>query len=239
MKTPTIFALAFLSATAIAGGLAMAQTAATPETAKPETAAPAQTQPQAGERGRGYRRHEGRGYGRGERMGHGEGRGQGRGEGRGEGRGMGMGRAAMLDPAQLAARKSALGITPAQENLWKEYAGAVETFAEARKGREAIDRDKVRAMSADERQKFRTGMREAMQKNRDALIKARTALVAALSDEQKAKVPSLTRAADARGDRMGGRGRDRGERHGHGYGRGDHHGRGHHGRSHEGRGHRH
>lgn len=229
MKTPTLFVLALLSATAVAGGLAMAQDAPKPETAKPEATAPAQTAPQTGGRGWGHRYHEGRGYGMGRGEGRGEHRGMGRGERRGEGRGegRGFGRGASFDPAQLASRKTELGITPAQETVWKNFASALETFAEARKGREAIDRDKVRAMSADERQKFRTAMRESMQKNREAVVKAREALVATLSDEQKAKFPALTRTADQRGPRMGqGYGRGHGEMHGRRHGR-DGHGRGH------------
>lgn len=209
MKKISIFSTAVFAAAVVAGGIALAQDT-TPQAAPGQGAGAQQTQP-----GGGYGRGQGGGYRHGWRgEGRGEGYGAGHGMGRREGRGFGGGWA---DPATLAARKTELAITPAQEKLWTDYVNAVEAIAEARKAREAIDRDKMRAMSAEDRQKFRTAQRENMQKNREALIKSRDALVAALTDEQKAKFNTGQRFAQ---NRQGGMGYGHG--HGMGYGMGRH-----------------
>jgi hypothetical protein len=132
--------------------------------------------------------------------------------------GPGMGRGAMhggpgstfADPERINDLKTELGITPAQEEAWTQYATAVqEAVAAMRTIREGVDPGTVGELSPAERFEFVSKIREQAQKQHEAVQTAANELVATLDDAQKAKaqdvLPGLAFGPGAQhGARMGG-----------------------------------
>jgi hypothetical protein len=146
--------------------------------------------------GPGMMQHMGRGMGRG--MGHGMGPGMspammqqgGAGFGAGMGAGMMHGDPGQMlaDPAQLDRLKNELGITPAQEEAWKEYANAVKDAADKMTAmHESMGPGAVRDWSPADRFAFMTSTREELHTRFQTVQAAVNELLATLDDTQKAK----------------------------------------------------
>jgi LTXXQ motif family protein len=130
----------------------------------------------------------------------GPGAGPGMMQGGGMGHGMGMGAfghgpmlGAFGDPAtRLAALKTELGITSAQEAAWNTYAKTVQDTTTAwRAEHQNIDRAKIHAMSDQERQAFFTQRQQEQQKAFDTIKASAEKLTATLSDFQKGKASEI------------------------------------------------
>ena len=185
--------------TALAGGWALAQ-AVSPG---PSGFGPRFTDSKDG-MGSGMMEHMGKG------MGHGMMKGHGMVKGTGPGMMHGMSGSG-FDPAQIAALKTELGITPAQEPVWSKYAKAVQDAAAAMKtAREGVDPKTNGKMNPADRFAFVTRMRERGEEQFEAVKLAATEFLATLDDSQKAKatdiLPGLDGfgAATMRGAHMGG-----------------------------------
>lgn len=133
------------------------------------------------------------------------------GAGMGHGMGGGMGRGAMhggpghslVDPAQIGALKTELGITPAQEPAWDSYAKTLQEAAATMKTvREGVDPEVVGKMSPPDRFAFVTKMREQGQKQFETVQKAAKELLAALDESQKAKAADILPGVADRGPGM-------------------------------------
>lgn len=140
----------------------------------------------------------GHGMGRGHGMGGGHGmegrQGMGGHGGRGRGPSEGTGQrsgALSFEPAALAALKSELGITAAQEAAWSRYEKAAQAMHTARTDRAGMDREAVRSMAPADRFAFATGMREEMRKLGDELRAAGDALLEALDAGQREKAAGI------------------------------------------------
>ena len=93
---------------------------------------------------------------------------------------------------RLTALKSELGITPAQETAWAQYAKTLQdTAAAAKTTHEGVDPNAVSKMSPSDRYAFVTKMREQRQKQFEPVKTAADALVTVLDDGQKAKARDI------------------------------------------------
>jgi LTXXQ motif family protein len=117
---------------------------------------------------------------------------------------------ALGDPARIETLKGELGISPAQEAAWAQYAKALQDAAAATKDiHEGVDPDAVSKMSPQDRFAFMTKMREQGQKQFETVQVAANELLAALDDRQKTKAretlpglafgPGMMRGAGASG----------------------------------------
>jgi len=95
-------------------------------------------------------------------------------------------RFAAFDPARLDTLKTELGITAEQEPAWSKYTKTVQDAATAMKTARS---DLTKGAEKDRQERFaaRTKMREAAQKQFDAVKTAADELLAKLDDAQKAK----------------------------------------------------
>jgi hypothetical protein len=99
---------------------------------------------------------------------------------------------AQFDPARLAALKTELGITAAQEAAWTKYAKAIEDAATAMKTmRAGIDPNTVRNMTPQDRFAFVSKIRERAQSQFTAVQTAANELLATLDDTQKTKARNI------------------------------------------------
>lgn len=97
-----------------------------------------------------------------------------------------------FDPARLDTLKAELGITPAQEQAWTNYAKAVQDAATTMKTtRAGVDPDAVSKLSPADRFAFVTKMREQAQTQFDAVRTASNELLTVLDDGQKAKARDI------------------------------------------------
>ena len=159
--------------------------------------------------------HPGMGMGAGMGPGMGQGMGQGMGPGMGQHAGPGM-RHQMAGPetaaaaqTRLAALKTELKITAAQEAAWTAYAGVVQQQAEQREATRTQMQTKMHDPKLSDAE--RTAMRESMMKAREQHLAARTA---AIKDLQAVLTPEQRAIADSklqpmRGHRMAMRGMGR------------------------------
>lgn len=142
--------------------------------------------------------HAGMGPGMMQHMGRGMGRGMGPammqqgGAGFGPGMGAGMmygGFGQMFaDPGQIDRLKSELGITPAQERAWTDYANAVKDAADKMTAmHESMYAEAVRDWSPADRFAFMTSTREELHTQFQTVQAAVNELLATLDDTQKAK----------------------------------------------------
>lgn len=110
---------------------------------------------------------------------------------------------ALVDPAQIGALKTELGITPAQEPAWDSYAKTLQEAAATMKtARESADPEAVGQMSPPDRFAFVSKMREQGQKQFETVQKAAKELLAALDETQKAKAADILPGLAERGSVM-------------------------------------
>lgn len=109
------------------------------------------------------------------------------------------------DPAsRLALLKSELGVTAAQAPAWDVYAKTVEDAAAAMRAKlQATGATSLRAMSPDQRAKFRSDMQAQREQSADAVNSAATKLAATLDDGQKAKATTILLDLTGHGPGMG------------------------------------
>lgn len=125
-------------------------------------------------------------------MGHGGMRGHGMMKGMGPGMMHGRTGLGLADPAQLEALKTALEITPAQEQAWGKYAKAVQDAAATTKTTPSrVDPEAVSKMTPADRYAFVSKMREQGQKRFGAVKSAADELLATLDATQKAKAEDI------------------------------------------------
>jgi hypothetical protein len=142
--------------------------------------------------------HAGMGPGMMQHMGRGMGRGMGPAmmQQGGAGFGPGMGAGMMYggfdrmfaDPGQIDKLKSELGITPAQEGVWTDYANAVKDAADKMTAmHESMYAEAVRDWSPADRFAFMTSKGEELHTQFQTVQAAVNKLLATLDDTQKAK----------------------------------------------------
>lgn len=140
----------------------------------------------------------------------------GPGGGPGAGRGPGFGRG-MTDPvAYLAALKSELGITAAQEAAWSEYAETVTGTAKQMQAMHAAMFEKMQTATWQERRDMMDGMFASRNEAHRMVQEAAQKLLPSLSPEQKGKaateLPGLIGPGPGKGGGMGpGTGRGMGQ----------------------------
>jgi len=95
---------------------------------------------------------------------------------------------AQFDPARIDTLKTELGITPAQETAWANYAKAVQDAAATMKTtRESVNPETLTKLTPQERFASVSKIREQAQKQRETVQTAANELLATLDDTQKAK----------------------------------------------------
>ena len=146
--------------------------------------------------------------------------------GPGAGRGPGFGRG-MNDPATyLAGLKTELGITPAQEPAWSEYAQTVQGMATQMRAMHAAMFEKMQTATWQERQDMMNGMFASRAEAHRMVEEAAQKLLTALTPEQKTKAATSLPGLIGPGPGMGrgpggGMGPGHGPRSGWRYGAGD------------------
>ncbi len=99
---------------------------------------------------------------------------------------------AKFDQAEFDKLKGKLAITSSQEKPWSTYVNTVKETAEnARAQHEAMDRDAIHKMDEKDRRQLMETMMEARAEDGKAVIAAREALFAVLTDKQKQLAPTL------------------------------------------------
>ena len=91
----------------------------------------------------------------------------------------------------LAALKTQLGITPAEEPAWKEYTDTVSGVGEQMQGLHQTMFESMGTASWPERQNLMNQMFQARQHAFDTVHEAATKLLASLDPSQKAKAQSI------------------------------------------------
>jgi hypothetical protein len=114
----------------------------------------------------------------------------------------------MADPASyLAALKTEMGITPAQDAAWNAYAEVVETMAAQMKGMHANTREAMQIANWQERQEMMNAMfgsrTEAHRMVHDAAEKLLPELTSAQQSQANAKLPGLMPQGAGMGRGMG------------------------------------
>jgi hypothetical protein len=133
--------------------------------------------------------------------------GMGPGMQRGPGGGPGFGRG-MADPASyLAALKTEMGITPAQDSAWKAYAEVVETMAGQMKGMRTHTQDAMQTATWQDRQEMMNTMfssrTEAQRMVHEAAEKLLPELTPAQRSQANARLPGLMPQGAGMGRGMG------------------------------------